>query len=233
MINIQINVDKVRESLNGAPDLIEKAIRSTLRNAVAFGSPVQKEIETSIRAAIPTATKFTAYGGSDGNSGKDGVDRKSPIYVSYPPSDGGELKATVGVKARQASYLQFMVKGVPRDEKTIERRYPDGRLLLPTRAIKLDRYGNVPKAQFIDIVRNAQSKTNGFFYLPSTRGGMAPGIYQRQNGSAVPMFWSVDSVNYKKQWDFFRAAEQSIMKHLPDAMNNAIARRLKDYRNVK
>lgn len=230
MITININTDQIRARLAGLPDVIEKATRSTLRNTVAFGSPVQKDIEKSILAAIPTANPYTS-GGSAGNAGKDGVDRKSPIYVSYPPSEGA-LTSTVGVKRKQAAYLQFLVKGIPRDDKIIERKF-NGHMVIPTRAIKLDKYGNVPKDRFLEIVQKAQTKTDDYFALTARRGKQAPGIYQRQEGKAVPLFWIVPSVDYQKQWDFFKVAEESILKRLPDAMNEAIAKRLKDYQNGK
>lgn len=231
MITININTAEIARRVNGVPDLVEKAARSTLRNTVAFGSPVQKEIEKSIMAAIPTANPYTS-GGSAGAAGKDGVDRKSPIYVSYPPSDGGSLTSTVGVKRKQAAYLQFLVKGIPRDDKIIERKF-NGHMLIPTRAITLDKYGNVPKAKFLEIVQKAQAKSDNYFTIPTRTGKQAPGIYQRQGTKAVPLFWIVPNVDYKRQWDFFGVAVKSILTHLPAAMNEAIAKRLKDYQNGK
>jgi hypothetical protein len=61
------------------------------------------------------------------------------------------------------------------------------------------------------------------------RGKMYPGIYRKDSKTArpVPYFFAVDSVDYQRQWDFFKIAEAAIQKRVPAAIEDALKFQLK------
>ena len=220
MLTMKADFGPIRRALAGMPLEIRKASITALRETVKYGTTsdgtLTKELSQEMNAKIDRPTPYTNRGGQE-------------FYVQVPERDNeSSLVATVGLRKHQAAYLQFLIKGIARDNKIIERRMPGGPLLVPSRAVKLDRYGNVPKAQFLRIVRDAQSGANDTFYLPTPKGKMRGGIYQRTgNGGARPLFFAVDRASYKQQFDFYAAAQAGILKRLGPEMEKAIAYRLK------
>lgn len=215
MIHMTLDTSGLRSRLQAAPHLINAGAATALRNIVKF-SGLDKEMDATLKQYVDRPTPFTAMGGKQ-------------FYERYPANGTEPLTASFGVKGRQASYLQFIAKGVTRDKKIIERRMPDGKMLLPTKRITLDAHGNVPKDQFLSIVKQAQAKGGQFFYLPQKKGKLFPGIYRKEEKGAapVPYFFAVNSVDYKRQWDFFGLVEAAIQKRIQPALEDAVAHQLK------
>lgn len=158
------------------------------------------------------------------------VDRPVP-FTSGPVawyfdnrSRGSQISQRVGLKKKQAAYLQYLVKGQSRDKKVIEgggrghRAVPKfrGLLFTPSRFIQLDQYGNVPRDQYTKIFKAAaesRSRTD-YFFLPQKRGPLYPGIYKRvkEGGKErpVPMFFANQSAkNFGARIDVYGVAQKA------------------------
>lgn len=222
MLTIKFDSTRIKQQFADMPEAIDKTVRATFKNTLAFGD-LKPVMEGLMTAQIDNPTKFTANG--------------KGVAFYDKVADSGPLQATFGMKGMQAAYLQFMLKGVPRDQKIIERRTPDGRLLIPTTNVPLDRHGNVPRAFYLNAFRQAfyNSENSPYFFLPQQRGKLPAGIYARTTantpGTDKPQpqlqFRAVNAMPYKKAWDFWQAAEREILERLPGAMEEAIAFRLK------
>ena len=219
-MQVKYDDSAIRKVFADAPVLMRKATKSALVNLL---KRMQPDLEAALVKSIDRPVPFTAGQGQ-------------AWYVRYPFKETDQMMATIGIRGRQASYLQFMIKGIPRDRKIIERKTPDGRILTPSKYVTLDKYGNVPRDQYLRMFRaafagNARSE---YFFLPTQRGRMAPGIYKRTGAEGedgrrkpIPMYFAHNTAqNFGKRFDFFGIAEQSFNKHWKESVDEAIAVRL-------
>jgi hypothetical protein len=214
-MEVKIDDKQIRAALAAFPDQISKAVASALYNTAHL---IENDLETGLIRSIDRPVPFTAG-------------RKQAWYQSVILSKPDVVKRRIGIKARQASYLQFLVKGKARDDKIIERKTPDGRILTPSRFVQLDQYGNVPRAQYTRMFQAAfrKAKRTEYFFMPKKRGKMYPGIYRKnEKGIPVPMFFAHDAAqNYGKRFDFYGVAERSAKTHLQAGVTEAITFRLR------
>lgn len=148
-----------------------------------------------------------------------------------------------------SKYLLPQIEGGPRNVKRFEKalqaagHMPHGYKAVPGRFAKLDRFGNVSFGQIIQILsqlnitltaghaRNistdpkkaarARRRAGGqFFAVPTARGRLRPGIYQRRDfafGSAAPrpVFIFVPRVTYRRRFPFAEVAQRVIAAEFP------------------
>lgn len=102
---------------------------------------------------------------------------KNAIYTQRATKS--RLYAVVGFKRIQARYLEALIEGGRRELKGSEQRFL-GRPIVPGPDIRLDAYGNVPRATLVRILRAAQSKT----YLSDGRFVFVTndGVFARRKG---------------------------------------------------
>jgi hypothetical protein len=214
-MDIKVDDKQIRAALAAFPDLVSKAIGSALRNTAII---VENKLEAELIKSIDRPVGFTAG-------------RKNAWYQSDIIDNPSLKRRRIGIKARQASYLQFLVKGKARDDKIIERKTPDGRIMTPSRFVKLDQYGNVPRAQYTRMFQAAfrKAKRTEYFFMSKKRGKMYPGIYRKnEKGVPVPMFFAHGAAqNYGKRFDFYGVAERTAKEHMRDAIAEAITVRLR------
>lgn len=86
------------------------------------------------------------------------------------------------------------------------------------------------------VRRAAYRRAGGQYFAvgPYRRGGLAPGIYQRQVASTKlvgpaspkprPVMIFVDRVQYEERFDFWSAGEYAIQRHWPQRLDEALAR---------
>ena len=212
MLTFKFDDSQIRKAFKDKWD-VRDATRSALNNVVQF-SGLEAELKKELRASVDRPTPFT-------------VDDRKPFYVrpvGKGPND--PLVAKIGVMGRQASYLQFMVKGVPRDDKIIERKGPNGAIMTPTKAIKLNAYGNVPKNEYLKIFKLAQAKADGYFWQPVKKGRLPAGIYKRTETGIIRQFTVANPTPPKRKFDFFGIANRYIKTHLKSAVEEAIRFRM-------
>lgn len=217
-MKFKIDDKQVRAALAQFPDAVFKAVNSSLTN---LSFMVIDELESQLTQSIDRPTPFTAG-------------KKLAWYNDLKINQKDRITRRIGMKGKQASYLQFLTKGTTRDTKIIEKRTPDGRLLTPSRFVQLDQYGNVPRAQFTRMVQAAfrKAKRGEYFFLPKQRGKLYPGIYKRtptdKGEKPVPMFFAHDvGRNYGKRFDFYGIATREINDKAQAAISEAITFRLR------
>jgi hypothetical protein len=212
MLTLKFDDSEIRKAIKDKWD-IRSATRSALKNVIAF-SGLDKELSGAMNATIDRPTPFTNQKGFE-------------FYLREPGKGANDpLVAQIGVKRKQAAYLQFMIKGIARDQKIIERKGPDGALLTPTKRIKLNAYGNVPKNEYAKILRLAQAKADGYFWQPVRRGRLPAGIYRRTDDGIMRLFTVANPSAPKTTFDFYGVATRLIDKRLKPAIEEAIRYRL-------
>ncbi len=224
MLTLKFDDKELRKKLQHVPSLADEAVRGAIRNTLAFdvagnkgSNTLRNYMDGTLRQYVDRPTPFT----SDGKG--------LAFYATVPEKKSGPLEGKFGVKGIQGAYIQFIAKGVPRDNKIIERRSPDGILMVPAKKMKLDKYGNVPRKIYERIYNEAFSsaKNKQFFYLKKG-GKIPPGIYERKEAGGVELkFLAVNEAKYRKQWDFFGLAQDWIEKRLPIATQDALSHELK------
>lgn len=155
-------------------------------------------------------------------------------------------------------YLLPQIQGGERGQKGFERALvahglmDKGARAVPTSAVKLDRYGNVPRGTMVQILsqlrvqmtagyesratgskrskRNIRKQGVIYFVLRKPHGKLMPGIYGRHefaHGSAVkPLFLFADAAHYKVRFRFFTLAERVINERFPRHFEAEFARAL-------
>lgn len=125
---------------------------------------------------------------------------------------------------------------------------PAGWATVPGAGASLDGYGNVKVGQIIQILSqlritmtaghdrnmsfdarkqiNAQRKAGGRFFVvaPGGKGGMQPGIYQREffGRNVTPVLVFVPKVSYSKRFDFYGLGDRVAAERLPINVRQAV-----------
>ncbi|RKV76505.1 hypothetical protein ACMYUL_10850 [Neisseria sp. CP9] len=133
-----------------------------------------------------------------------------------------ELTAVVdfkdGAKDRSAGkYLTAQIYGGSRRAKGIEAflvsrgLMPAGYRIVPSDAVRLDRFGNITLAAFRAMVRGLNDGTH--FALLKRRGKLSPGIYKRQKRKVKALVVYVSAAQYEKRLRYFEVAEQAVVSN--------------------
>ena len=152
------------------------------------------------------------------------------------------LTAEAGYKDIQARYLKWQIGGGARVQKGFERALaglgllPAGYLTTPGEGIKLDAFGNIPRAQLAQILGQLKSgssifagrgkrmsRQGLFIVLPGATAPQArhltPGIWRRiERGAeraAVPLIHYVDAAAYSPRLDFAATASRLVDARFP------------------
>lgn len=122
------------------------------------------------------------------------------------------LVSTVGFKDRQARYMALQISGGVRKRKRFEERLVEagGRIAVPAKGVRLDQYGNVTKAQLLQIAKGVRGEGKGrakqfFVGRPGGRRGEEPtGIYARVDGGkrVVPVMLFAQRARYRRRFNF-------------------------------
>lgn len=144
----------------------------------------------------------------------------------------GETAVRVGVKDRQADYLDPEFFGGTRSRRPFESRLVTKfgtKFAIPTDVIKKDRYGNVPPKVLRKMLSDAQASANGFYMTGEgiyfrQQVGNRKSNYQYKGGGSAKMFNLVDAApNYKPKFDL-----DSTTKAIEEAWPEAFSKRLAD-----
>jgi hypothetical protein len=189
-------------------DLEKEHVPYALARALQdVGQVGKKALNVELTSSFASPTTFTQKGAFGTNVEK------------------GETTVKVGVKDRQAEYLDAEFFGGTRTRRPFESRLNTKfgtKFAVPTEAAPKDRFGNVPPKLLKKIMADAQAKANGY-YVTNTS------IRYREKGSkdSTKMFNLVDAApRYKPLFDLdstTKAIEEAWPKAFNKQLTNAIA----------
>jgi hypothetical protein len=176
---------------------------------------VRAAMPSELESALDKPTQFT----------------KNGFFIQ--PARKDKLEATVGVKDRQADYLQYQVDGGERAPKKAALRLPS--------VVQLDAAGNLPAGTIKRLIQRAQAgkratKAQGKRFGVSTQvdlfygepgDGRPAGIYKRVpigNGQTrlVPIVvFPKRSAHYTRRFDFDGIAERIVTRNFSAALDSA------------
>jgi hypothetical protein len=147
---------------------------------------------------------------------QDDFDRPTPFTLrafEVKRATKSTLEARVQARPVQAPYLALQAEGGS--------RRPERRALVVPGAVKLNKYGNLPRGALKRLLGRPD------VFATSTRSPrtshLAPGIYQRANRMRLKLLISFeDEAQYAPLFDFENAAQAAAMKEI----GPAFARRL-------
>lgn len=187
------------------------------------------------------------------------LDRPKPYTLGgtfVAPSNKRNLVAIVGLKDKAAagpapaSYLAPLVYGTQRGEKAMERALrivgalPAGQRAVPAAAAKIDRYGNMSRTQFKEMVGAIKSNTRtfkgkgkrlhaaGYFVADGSRqtSHLPPGIYyriERADESVIkPVMLFVSRAHYKATLNIVKVVGDVVDRNFKRVFEDALAQAL-------
>lgn len=219
MIDVKFdNLPNVQKELKGFEDQIPFAIARAL---TLTAKDVQQDLRPWMERVIDRPTRFTL----------------NATFVTPARKRDSTPAAEVGLKDWAAKggnardYLRPLIYGgrrtPKRSEKALRQRghLRAGEFLVPGRDQRLNKFGNIPKAQVDkamshikghrDSAQNTTTRKRGgrqYFWLPRT------GIFYRQGRRLKALLVVARQPNYQQQLDFHGFAERSAAKHLPDRL---------------
>ena len=167
------------------------------------------------------------------------------------PAKKHDLEARVGLKdfapkgTAADKYLSPQIEGGARSPKRFEmalrhaRVLPPGMFAVPSKTMRLDRYGNVSKGMQTKILsvlkaspdpmQNSTARTKKVklvYFVARIKG--AHGIWQRMAGRKVKLlFVFVKAPRYRKRFDFHGVASRTANKWFEHRFNDSLAKALK------
>ena len=240
--------------------MIELDIKSELPTAVKWTNEHTKQLPYSIAVAMNAAVQGSKFiSGSKQSSALQALANQSSTYLDRPKkstqkgwratrANKRNLSTTILPKDRpynQQRYLGGSATGggrAPKDfgaalmNHPLARNMPSGARLVPTPAMKRDKYGNVTKTQINKLFDQAntsyyQSKS---VFIGKPRGGSRPpGVYRRSNKNTklTPLFYAVSNVRYGARFPAEKIVGQSIQKDFGIYLRQELAKNVA--KNVK
>ena len=240
--------------------MIELDIKSELPTAVKWTNEHTKQLPYSIAVAMNAAVQGSKFiSGSKQSSALQALANQSSTYLDRPKkstqkgwratrANKRNLSTTILPKDRpynQQRYLGGSATGggrAPKDfgaalmNHPLARNMPSGARLVPTPAMKRDKYGNVTKTQINKLFDQAntsyyQSKS---VFIGKPRGGSRPpGVYRRSNKNTklTPLFYAVSNVKYGARFPAEKVVGQSIQKDFGIYLRQELAKNVA--KNVK
>jgi len=240
--------------------VIELDIKSELPTAVKWTNEHTKQLPYSIAVAMNAAVQGSKFiSGSKQSSALQALANQSSTYLDRPKkstqkgwratrANKRNLSTTILPKDRpynQQRYLGGSATGggrAPKDfgaalmNHPLARNMPSGARLVPTPAMKRDKYGNVTKTQINKLFDQAntsyyQSKS---VFIGKPRGGSRPpGVYRRSNKNTklTPLFYAVSNVKYGARFPAEKVVGQSIQKDFGIYLRQELAKNVA--KNVK
>lgn len=199
---------------------IERELTDLQRKQIPFATAVTlTRLAEAVKAEMPAVLERE-------------LDRPKPFTTRFSVytqrATKSNLYSEVGFKDRQAAYLAALLAGGARKLKTAEQRFL-GRPIVPGPDMRLDRYGNVPKATLVRILKAAQSKT----YMPDGRFVFVTeaGVFARKGRKVQTLLLFADSrPTYRKTIDLEKVATKVVQRRAQAEFDRAMAQAMRSAR---
>ena len=240
--------------------MITLDIKSELKLAEKWTNEHTKQLGFSVATAMNAAVQGSKFiSGSKQRSALQALANQAPRYLDRPKKQTAEgwratrankrnLSTTIkpkDIKWSRQRYLGGNVLGGSRAPKDfgaalmnhpLARNIPSGSRLVPTPAMKRDKYGNVSKTQINKLFEQAntsyyQSKS---VFIGKPRGGnRPPGVYRRSNKNTMltPLFYAVSNVRYGARFPAEKVIGQTIQRDFGLYLRQELAKNVA--KNVK
>ena len=214
-------------------------IKSELPKGIKWTNQHTKQLPFSIAQAINASVQGSKFiAGSKQKSALNTLAGSSRRYLDRPkPSTQKGFRATVAKKAtltsviktkdrpyNQDRYLGGSIFGGDSKQKydaifvrhSTAKNIPANSRLVPTTAVKRDRYGNITKTTINKIYKSigtARNTGDNVFIGKPTGGNRPAGVYRRERGNKLrALFIAQQSVNYSPIFPAKKEAEGAIRK---------------------
>ncbi len=219
-----------------------------LYRAIRWTDAHTKQLPFSAAQALNAAVQGSKFiSGSKEKSSLAVLEKAAERYLDRPkPQTAAGWRATVANKKsissritpkdrpwKRTRYLSGNIRGGTRAPKPWEAKIRSlGQIdanayLVPTGAVKRDRYGNISKANINKLITEA---TSGGLFIGTPRGGnRQAGIYRRNanKGTLRPLFYTTPRTHYKAIFPAETEINQTIQRHFTRYL------KLQTLRNVK
>lgn len=212
-INLDMNVDLIGEQLRAAAPRVVDAARDEL---LSVGEVAAKQVVASFPSIFQHPTVRIIKG----------------VYFERQ-SDGAVV---VGITPQAHRVLGPQIDGGSREQNRFEIAMqragylPRGHFAVPASGAQLDRHENPLQGQQEDILRSLKRRTTGqntYFLVPRTIGRQRPGVYQRRAASAVPVYFFVSRVVYRRRLPFDDLVGKVVIEYGPGELAAAAVAALK------
>tara|TARA_R100001460_G_scaffold50952_1_gene89513 strand:+ start:2033 stop:2761 length:729 start_codon:yes stop_codon:yes gene_type:complete len=214
-------------------------IKSELPTAIKWTNQHTKQLPFSIAQAINASVQGSKFiAGSKQKSALNKLAGASRRYLDRPkPSTQKGFRATVAKKStltsviktkdrpyNQDRYLGGSIFGGDSKQKydaifvrhSTATNIPGNSRLVPTTAVKRDRYGNITKTTINKIYKSIgteKSSGNNVFIGKPSGGNRPAGVYRRERGNKLrALFIAQQSVNYSPIFPAKKEAEGAVRK---------------------
>jgi hypothetical protein len=240
--------------------VIKLDIQSELPTAIKWTNEHTKQLPYSIANALNTTVQGSNFvPGSKEKSALKSLANQSTTYLDRPKASTQKgwratrakkrnLSTTILPKDKpynQQRYLGGSATGgsrAPKDfgaalmKHPLARNIPGGSRLVPTPAMKRDKYGNVSKTQInklFDQANTSYYQTNSVFIGKPRGGNRPPGVYRRSNKNRMltPLFYAVSNVRYGARFPAERIVGQTIQRQFGVNLRQELAKNVA--KNVK
>ena len=240
--------------------MIKLDIQSELNLAVKWTNEHTKQLPYSIANALNTTVQGSNFvPGSKQKSSLKALANQSTTYLDRPKASTQKgwratrakkrnLSTTILPKDKpynQQRYLGGSATGggrAPKDfgaalmKHPLARNIPGGSRLVPTPAMKRDKYGNVSKTKInklFDQANTSYYQTNSVFIGKPRGGNRPPGVYRRSNKNRMltPLFYAVSNVRYGARFPAERIVGQTIQRQFGVNLRQELAKNVA--KNVK
>ena len=239
--------------------MIKLDIKSELPSAVLWSNEMTRQLPYSAANALNAAVQGSKFiAGSKQKSSLNALAGSSRRYFDRPKKQTSEgFRATRANKNNVATtiltkdklwnrerYLGGNIYGgsrAPKDygialmKHPMARNIPNGSRLVPTKALKRDKYGHISKANINKIFSSIgnTNRTGGNIFIGKPRGGSRPpGVYRRERDHVLrPLFYAVSSVNYQPIFPARQVITQKVQenfgKYLRHELTKNVSKRVK------
>ena len=240
--------------------MITLKIESELNLAAKWTNEHTKQLPFSIASAMNAAVQGSKFiPKSKQRSALQALANNASTYIDRPKkstekgwratrANKRNLSTTILPKDRpynQQRYLGGSATGggrAPKDfgialmKHPLARNMPSGARLVPTPAMKRDKYGNVSKAQInklFDQANTTHYQSKSVFIGKPQGGSRQAGVYRRANKNTklIPLFYAVQSVRYGARFPVEPIVERSIQRDFGIYLRQELAKNVA--KNVK
>lgn len=200
---VSTNAKKVAEWVKGISRQIPYAMQLSM-NELAFKA--RTNAKSDISKAFSTPTKFT----------------QSAVQVKKASKNDLSVVIGIGSGVRtgkkgdpRSDYLAPAIKGGLRKQKRIEKglfqglNIGGGRMWMPAKGEKLNKFGNIPKARQKAIAKGVVNKGTALHnkkFFAKKKNGRVQAIYERYGRgykSIKPVAIVFNKATYRKRWEFY------------------------------